>query len=119
MHRTVASRRPSRQIPHSSPSQTLKQRRQNDTLSLASVIDRARRKASSSGSFRRWKAMRWADFGPTPGRRPSSSIRLWTGGAYTRRSAAEQPATEPAQVEPAHGLLGDGARLGHGVADGG
>src|SRR5271157_1681548 len=26
--------------------------------------------------------MRWADFGPMPGRRPSSSIRSWTGAAY-------------------------------------
>src|SRR5215218_7841588 len=62
--------------------------------------------------------MRWADFGPTPGRRPSSSIRLWTGGAYTRGSA-EQAAAQTTEVEAAHGLLGDLAGLGDRIPDGG
>ena len=39
-------------------------------------------------SLSRWKAMRWADLGPTPGRRPSSSMRSWTGPAYTATAAA-------------------------------
>src|SRR5688572_6421095 len=43
----------------------------------------ASRLASSAGRRRRWKAIRWADFGPIPGRRPSSSTRFWTGPSYT------------------------------------
>src|SRR4051812_35276211 len=76
----------------------------------------ARRRASGLSTLSRWKAMRWADLGPTPGSRPSSSIRSWTGAAYTSRT--EDPA-ETAEVEVAHGaglgLLG----LGHGVVEGG
>src|SRR5919107_411281 len=69
------------------------QRVQNATRSLASAIAVLRRRASSRDSFSRWKAMRWADFGPMPGSRPSSSMRSWTGPAYTAvRSTAQQPA---------------------------
>src|SRR4051812_31417086 len=66
--------------------------------------------------------MRWADFGPTPGRRPNSSIRSWTGPAYMAMvvSAAEQAAeatTEPAKpAEASEGGLVDLVRPGHGVA---
>jgi hypothetical protein len=85
-HSTVVSRRGSVQMAHSSaPSPALtamfQHRRQNATLSLTSEIARASRTASSFDSFSRWKAMRWADFGPMPGSRPSSSIRSWTGPA--------------------------------------
>ena len=65
---------------HSSLSVTLKQRWQKRTLALASVIAPASRATSSAGILSRWKAMRWADFGPMPGSRPSSSISAWTGG---------------------------------------
>src|ERR671932_300036 len=43
----------------------------------------ARRLASSAGRRSKWKAIRWADFGPIPGSRPSSSTRSWTGPSYT------------------------------------
>src|SRR5947208_3417395 len=71
--------------------------------------------------------MRWADFGPTPGSRPSSSIRSWTGPAYTpllRRSGpvgastAEQAAEAATHTEAAHGLLVDVVDLGEGVVQG-
>src|SRR5581483_9855045 len=128
-HTTVGSRRASWQMPHSSPSDTLKQRRQNEMRSFTSVMARARRTASSLGSFRRWKAMRWADLGPTPGRRPSSSMRSWTGPAYTSaagraghpREAGHAPgqAPEVAEVERAHGAVVELPGPGHGVVDGG
>ena len=50
---TAGSRRSSAQISHSSPSDTLKQRRQNEMRSFTSWIDRASRSASSRGSFSR------------------------------------------------------------------
>jgi hypothetical protein len=59
----------------------LKHREQKRTFAFASVIARERRSASSTGNLRRWKAIRWADFGPMPGSRPSSSISACTGGA--------------------------------------
>ena len=45
--------------------------------------------------------MRCADFGPTPGRRPSSSISAWTGAAYGL--VTRQPSSPPrlAEVEAA------------------
>ena len=78
-HRRVAAG--SAQMPHSSPSLMLKHRWHHATRSLASAMARARRRASSLDSFSRWKAMRWADLGPMPGSRPSSSMRSWTGPA--------------------------------------
>src|SRR3712207_4925774 len=109
---TRESRPGSRQSPHSSASDTLKQRVQKETRSFTSVMAWASRTASGLSTLSRWKAMRWADLGPTPGSRPSSSIRSWTGAAYTSRP--EHPA-EATEVEVAHGaglgLLG----LGHGV----
>src|SRR4051794_15094737 len=113
---TWVSRRPSAQMEHSPPSATLKQRSQNDTRSFTSVMARASRLASSFDSFSRWKAMRWADLGPTPGRRPSSSMRSWTGPAYTGLLAAEQAAQA---AELAHGRLLELQHLGGGVVEGG
>src|SRR5215207_5705331 len=81
-HTIRPSRRSSAQNTHSSSSVTLKQRLQNRTRSLASVIADASRATSSAGTLRRWKAIRCADFGPMPGSRPSSSISVWTGGEY-------------------------------------
>src|SRR3712207_6875415 len=68
--------------------------------------------------------MRWALFGPTPGSRPSSSMRSWTAPSYTvslssgveGRAASEagqpQAATEAAgeRPHPAGGEFVDGAR---------
>jgi hypothetical protein len=65
---------------HISLSVTLKQRAQKRTLALASLMAVDRRATSSAGIFSRWKAIRCADFGPMPGRRPSSSMSVWTGG---------------------------------------
>jgi hypothetical protein len=51
--------------------------------------------------------MRWADLGPTPGSRPSSSIRSWTTPSYPGC-----PSLDPRQAEPAaHAAeaLGEGA----------
>ena len=47
--------------------------------------------------------MRCADLGPTPGRRPSSSMRSWTGPAYRPvTTVAEQPPPrQAAEVEAA------------------
>src|SRR4051794_38069140 len=127
-HTTVASRRSSVQIEHSGPSEMLKHRPQNVIRSFTSVMDRASRTASSFGSFSRWNAIRCADFGPTPGSRPSSSIRSWTGPAYKqflrgsgdrRSSTAEQAAQPATQAEATHGLLVEIVDLGQGVVEGG
>ena len=52
--------------------------------------------------------MRWALLGPTPGSRPSSSIRSWTTPSYTRRqptgSAPIPPGRAGRGVPQAHGL---------------
>src|SRR4051794_12722727 len=62
--------------------------------------------------------MRWADFGPTPGRRPSSSMRSWTGPAYMAMAAsAAEKAAEPAEPAKApEGGLVDVVGPDHGVA---
>ena len=52
----------------------------------------------------RWKAIRWAPLGPTPGSRPSSSIRSWRTPSYTeaagptRARAAAGPPPSAAQA---------------------
>jgi hypothetical protein len=77
------SRRSSWQIGQNSASATFQHRLQNRTFAFASVMARTSRATSSFGNFKRWKAMRCADFGPTPGNRPSSSMSAWTGCVYT------------------------------------
>src|SRR5690625_5244002 len=79
---TAGSRRASRQIRHCSSSATLPQTEQNRTFSLTSTSALARRLTSASSADSRWKAMRCALFGPTPGNRPSSSIRDCTAPSY-------------------------------------
>ena len=79
-HTTDESRESSLQIGHRAVSAMLKHRSQNRTRALASVSAWASRATSSAGIFKRWNAMRCADFGPIPGSRPSSSISVWTGG---------------------------------------
>ena len=78
-HISDESRRSSTQIGHSSASATFQQRTQKRTRALASVIGVGQPGDVVAGAFNRWKAMRWADFGPMPGSRPSSSISAWTG----------------------------------------
>src|SRR4051812_35351606 len=102
-------RRVSRQIRHCSDSATLKQVVQNRTSSLTLRSASASRFTSAGSVDRTWKAIRWALFGPTPGSRPSSSIRSWMAPSYT--------CSEPRQTEAAgrrtHLLLGHLAhRLG-------
>src|ERR1700760_1665279 len=74
--------------------------------------------------------MRWALFGPTPGSRPSSSIRSWTAPSYTVFLCSEdvgrrglqagepQPAAEAAG-EGTHPAGGQLVSRTLGVADGG
>jgi hypothetical protein len=76
-------RRGSRQMPQSSCSATLPQSWQNFTLSRSSVRMAASRDTSKLSVCTMWNAMRCADFGPIPGRRPSSSISSWTIPSYT------------------------------------
>src|SRR5690606_37991604 len=131
------SRRSSAHTGHSSPSERLKQRVQNDTRSRASTMAWARRTASAFGIFRRWNAMRWADFGPMPGNRPNSSMSSWTDAEYTDarsvvlvaglEQAAEATAEaahrllhlgsaeQPAEIEPAHRRLLGLVHLADGV----
>ena len=47
---------------------------QNLTRSFTVVMASTSRFMSCGSASRMWKASRWADLGPTPGRRPSSSI---------------------------------------------
>src|SRR5690606_11363869 len=75
------------QIRHRSSSATLPHTAQKRTLSLTSVSTDASRRTSAGSAWRMWKAMRWALLGPTPGSRPSSSIRSWTIPSYTPATA--------------------------------
>src|SRR5690348_2994488 len=73
--------------------------------------------------------MRCALFGPTPGSRPSSSIRSWTAPSYTvflwvERSCGRLQAGQPepaahAAGQRAHAAGGQLVRDALGVADGG
>src|SRR3954464_4583167 len=85
--RTAGSRRGSRQIRQVSSSATLPHTEQNLTRSLTSTRTWASRRTSTGSAARRWNAMRCALFGPTPGNRPSSSIRSWTTPSYIRTRA--------------------------------
>src|SRR4051812_10266050 len=110
---TVRSRRGSRQILHSSASATLPQMRQNRTLSLTSVSAWTSRRTSTMSAASRWNAMRWALLGPTPGSRPSSSIRSWTAPSYTseaRQAHATHARGERAELVLRH-RLGLGRRV--------
>src|SRR5580658_1287357 len=81
--RMEPSRRGSLQMVQRSPSATLKQRGQRVVCSLTATMASARRVASSGATFRMWKARRWADLGPMPGRRPSSSTSDCSETVYT------------------------------------
>src|SRR3954467_10935374 len=80
---TSSDRRGSRQMRHCSPSATLKQVVQKRTSSCTRVSAATSRPTSADSAASRWKAIRWALLGPTPGNRPSSSIRAWTAPSYT------------------------------------
>jgi len=41
------------------------------------------RVTSADSAASRWNAIRWAPLGPTPGSRPSSSMRFWMTPSYT------------------------------------
>src|SRR4051794_19762308 len=110
---TATSRRGSRQMRHCSSSATLPQIVQNRTLSLTSVRAETRRRTSTGSAASRWKAMRCALFGPTPGSRPSSSMRSWTAPSYI--SEARQAHAAEATGERAHLLLRQIARSPGGV----
>src|SRR3954452_13240549 len=126
---TVASRRGSRQMRHSSLSDTLPQTTQKRTLSLTSVSAVTSRRTSTGSAASRWNAMRCALFGPTPGSRPSSSMRSWTAPSYTvslssggppRPLQAGQPqAAAEAAGERPHAAGGEFVDGAGGVAEGG
>src|SRR4051812_48169435 len=80
---TVRSRRGARPIRHWDSCATLPQVVQNFTVSLTSTRTAARRRTSTGSAASTWKAIRCALLGPTPGSRPSSSIRSWTTPSYT------------------------------------
>src|SRR3954447_21473492 len=105
---TATSRRGSRQMRHCSSSATLPQMVQNRTLSLTSVRADTRRRTSTGSAARRWKAIRCALLGPTPGSRPSSSMRSWTAPSYMRSEARQAQAAEITETagDRAHLLLG-------------
>src|SRR6478672_9622345 len=114
-HSTDWSRRGSRQIRHWSSSETLKQIVQNFTRALTSTRTSASRRTSTGSACRRWNAIRCALLGPTPGSRPSSSMRSWMTPSYMRWSA------EPGESagERAQGPAGEGVGAALGVAVGG
>src|SRR6266536_4804727 len=111
-HSTSPVRRASRQIRHCSDSATLKHVWQNLTRSLTRCNAVARRLTSVASADRMWNAMRCALFGPTPGSRPSSSIRSWMAPSYTLYLHSGQ--TE-ATGERTHLRLGEVAGLLGGV----
>ena len=79
----VGERRGSRQMRHCGSCATFPQISQNRTRSFTSVSASDSRRTSAGSADRMWNAMRWALLGPTPGSRPSSSIRSWTAPSYT------------------------------------
>ncbi|CAM5664604.1 hypothetical protein SFUMM280S_08357 [Streptomyces fumanus] len=79
---TAGSRRGSRQMLHSSSCATFPQVAQKRTFALTSIRACARRRTSVGSAWRMWKAIRCALLGPTPGSRPSSSMRSWTTPSY-------------------------------------
>src|SRR3954465_1916626 len=103
---TVRSRRGSRQTRHSSCSLTLPQIRQKRTLSFTSVSAETSRRTSTGSAASRWNAIRWALLGPTPGSRPSSSIRSCTAPSYIGRLHAGQPEAAHPLGQRTHLLLG-------------
>src|SRR3954470_7054621 len=126
--RIARSRRGSRQIRHCSSADTLPQTTQNRTFSLTSLSACTRRRTSSGSDCRMWKAIRWALFGPTPGSRPSSSIRSWTTPSYTvflfgvgwsEAGEAETAAATETAGERAHGARSELVGRALGITDGG
>src|SRR3954454_12987155 len=125
-HSTLWSRRGSRQMRHSSSSETLKQVAQNLTRCFTSRSTSASRRTSAGSAWSRWNAIRWAPLGPTPGRRPSSSMRSWTMPSYKRGDLPAQTGQATAAEtghaatgERAESAAGQGVGLGLGVAVGG
>src|SRR5687767_9826210 len=114
---TDRSRRGSRQTRHSSCSLTLPQIRQKRTLSFTSVSAVTRRRTSAGSAASRWKAIRCALLGPTPGSRPSSSMRSWTAPSYIELHAREAEAAQSAG-ERTHRAGLELLRLARSVADG-
>src|SRR3954454_24734673 len=90
---TSLVRRGSRHTRHCSDSATLKQVVQNRTSSFTLRSAVASRLTSAGSADRTWKAIRWALFGPTPGSRPSSSIRSWMAPSYTGSEPREGQTT--------------------------
>src|SRR3978361_689924 len=118
---TSSVRRGSRQIRHCSPSATLKQVTQNRTSASTRCSAATSRTTSADSAASRWKAMRCALLGPTPGRRPSSSMRSWTAPSYTvllrggptvRRPGGEEARrTQTAAEAAGHRAHGGGGEL--------
>src|SRR6188768_107950 len=121
----VWSRRGSAQMRQRSACATLPHTSQKRTLARTSVRAVTRRVTSSDSVWSRWKAMRCALLGPTPGSRPSSSMRSWTMPSYICGLVLEPQAGEPAGAagaparERAERLGGQRVGLGLGVAVGG
>src|SRR5690242_13214825 len=67
---------------HCSSWATLPHTVQKRTLSLTSTSALTSRLTSIGSACSRWNAIRCALLGPTPGSRPSSSIRSWTTPSY-------------------------------------
>src|SRR5215217_8224309 len=130
---TSSARRGSRQIRHCSASATLKQVTQKRTSACTRCSAATSRPTSADSEDSRWKAMRCALLGPTPGSRPSSSIRSWTAPSYTgsfprdrsarseagkAQAAAAGAAAQPAR-EGAHRAGGQLVGRALGVVEGG
>src|SRR3954469_22301292 len=129
---TSVVRRGSRQMRHCSPSATLKQVTQKRTSACTRWSAATSRPTSADSAASRWKAMRCALLGPTPGRRPSSSMRSWTAPSYTvllelggtwcpaggSEAGQAQPAAEAAG-QRTHGAGGEVVDVVLGVPEGG
>src|SRR3954469_4073168 len=130
---TSSERRGSRQIRHCSPSATLYQDTQKRTSAGTRCSAATSRPTSALSAASRWKAMRWALFGPTPGSRPSSSMRSWTAPSYTvgylefygvrdgglEAGQAQAAAAAEATGERTHPAGGQLVGVVLGIADGG
>src|SRR5688572_25212948 len=114
MQSEAASRRGAAQISHSSPSVSMRQRRQCTTPVTASSSARASARPPSRLRSSRWKAIRWADFGPTPGSTRRASMGRASPGEYFTAAPSERELHARRELHAAHGA---GHVLLHGFAD--
>src|SRR6056297_926015 len=86
----LASREASRHTGQTGSSENIRQRSHLPMPATASARAADNRPAPSGSRSSRWKAMRWADFCPTPGRQRRVSMSWTSSGEYTMGESTER-----------------------------